>query len=574
MRCLTLSIFDIDRIVNGTPQKRLLNGYEKMKENYTESSAQEFLSTYNNEPLSFLLENSRMIFSEPFYGCAHYKNALMNNGCCNFTALESEYEKVQNYLEENGSNMNESQKSMYEDLESTLKTLLEHTKNTRIYASYIKENIDDRFEEKLSNMVYEFVKGDLNVTDMIQFVESVESPIVFFTYAPYIMDMTRSTSLNDKVNEFCEKASVPDSYDEIQWKTFVETVVCGNKLSMDKAYCESVNHIYNRDVRFIFEYYMNTSLERKLNELVEEHVKDENIVFATEKSAVNNIFFDMMESTLDAEENDAFKKQIDTYKAIAYEATLDILVSEYQQSDDIDETASGYTILTNCLSLEKAFDTVNTLYSEFAKYTTESEDDEVSDDDLDVMDREIGGQVEGKKPQAPKPKNHLNKVQFNAMDREAKWQQKKANRQQKGQELKNAAKAVTSIPADVLKSIQDQVHSLDEKDDDRRKRYMTEPGFRKKAFRNLKLAIIYGTAANVNLALVPTVAVCRHWSKKKSMRIRNELTRELQTDIRVCEEKIADANAEGNRDEKYRLMRIKDQLETELIRVKTNSKYI
>ena len=127
---------------------------------------------------------------------------------------------------------------------------------------------------------------------------------------------------------------------------------------------------------------------------------------------------------------------------------------------------------------------------------------------------------------------------------------------------------------DTLKSIKKQIRTLDEADDERRKNYMTEPGFRKKAFRNLKLAILYGSAANVKLSLVPVVALARHYSKMKDRRMQNELAREIGTEIKVCEEKISDANAAGDTKEKYRLMRIKDQLDAELVRVKTNSKYV
>lgn len=86
---------------------------------------------------------------------------------------------------------------------------------------------------------------------------------------------------------------------------------------------------------------------------------------------------------------------------------------------------------------------------------------------------------------------------------------------QKGQEVSNAVKAVKQLPDNVVNDIKNQIHILDDKDDDRRKRYMVEPGFRKKAFRNLKLALLYGGAAKARLAFVPVVALCRHFSKKK-----------------------------------------------------------
>ena len=209
------------------------------------------------------------------------------------------------------------------------------------------------------------------------------------------------------------------------------------------------------------------------------------------------------------------------------------------------------------------------MFQETSMYMTESDD--VSDEDIEELDKEVHEEILGKKPES---KNLATKVQHNAMDKEAKWYQKQAKRQQKKAETGNAIRAVAAVPNNIVNSIKDQVHQIDKLDDERRKRHMTEPGFRKKAFRNLKLAILYGSAATVKLSLIPIVAVCRHFSKEKDERIRNELVRNIQTEIRVCEEKISDANSKGDEKEKYRLMRIKDKLDAEMIRVKTNSKYV
>ena len=185
----------------------------------------------------------------------------------------------------------------------------------------------------------------------------------------------------------------------------------------------------------------------------------------------------------------------------------------------------------------------------------------------------LGVEVAPQTPTRSSGRNHSRR-QFNAMDKEAKWQQKRAIARQKGQERFNAARAVAAIPMNVINDIKTQVKTLDTADDERRKRFMTEPGFRKKAVRNLKLAVLYGTAAHVKLSLVPVVAIVRHFSKKKDARIRNELVREIQTDIKVCEEKISDAQANDDKKEKYRLIRIRDRLNAELVRVKANSKYV
>ena len=60
----------------------------------------------------------------------------------------------------------------------------------------------------------------------------------------------------------------------------------------------------------------------------------------------------------------------------------------------------------------------------------------------------------------------------------------------------------------------------------------------------------------------------------RNKRLRNELTKELETEIQVTEEKIQDANANGDQKEKYQLIRIKNKLEAEKVRVNANSKYI
>ena len=74
--------------------------------------------------------------------------------------------------------------------------------------------------------------------------------------------------------------------------------------------------------------------------------------------------------------------------------------------------------------------------------------------------------------------------------------------------------------------------------------------------------------------MLPIVAMCRHFSKKKDRRMQNELIREIDTEIKVIDEKINDANAAGDTRQKYQLMRTKAQLEAERTRVATNSKYI
>lgn len=573
-----MSIVNYDAIINGTPEKVLLNKFREMKNNYTEESAREYSSLYNNQPLSFVIENSRFIFSEPYCGLSFYKEMMEDVSLCNFNIYESELDKVESFIEENGNQMDERQKQMYEDLATSIKTMMEKTSNTRIYTDYIKEKVNSEFENKLSGLIYEYKKGDtVYENHIVNLFKESDNNIINLTYIPYVNRNMNSSELNKIVSESLESVCISSNPDINEWKSYTESVICANKLACDAVYNESLAYMYNNNEKILFEYFINTSLENKLNELAEERVNIDDVCHVTPVSAVNNIFLDMFESRLDKEDNDKYKNNIKEFTSATFESSLDILIREYQMSEDTNKKVDGYFFVSKESTLDEAFNNLSSLYNESTNgiFVSESGDNEdVSDEDIDNMDNDVRGTDSGKKPQAPKPKNLANKIQFSAMDKEAKRNVKNAERAQKGQEIKNAAVAATALPRNTIKSIKDLTHKFDEADDERRKKFMTEPGFRKKAFRNLKLAILYGGAANVKLSLVPVVAVCRHFSKVKDVRIRNELVRELETELSVCEEKINDANSKGDEKEKYRLMRIRDRLKTEITRVKLNSKYV
>ena len=174
---------------------------------------------------------------------------------------------------------------------------------------------------------------------------------------------------------------------------------------------------------------------------------------------------------------------------------------------------------------------------------------------------------EGKKEKPPVPKTAAKKVQFSFMDKEAKAYKKMAKAKAKGEEIKGAAKAVGAIPLKIKDNIDESIKKWDAMDDERRRKYIVKPGFRKKAFRNLKLAMLYGASASYSVLMIPITMIARHYSKQKDRRIRNQLAHELANEIEVCKEKIQDAASNGDNKEKYKLMRIKSKLELERQRV-------
>lgn len=197
------------------------------------------------------------------------------------------------------------------------------------------------------------------------------------------------------------------------------------------------------------------------------------------------------------------------------------------------------------------------------------------DEEVEEFRREIHGDKEKTNVKPQKPKEDLpTKIQNKAIDAEAARQQKRGIRQEKNTKLKNAGKAIMAGPKGWLNSVKKFTDSFNKMDVKRRKEFFLKPGYRHKIFRNAKWALLYGGAARYKLSSLPFAMLIRHFSKDKDRRIRNELTRELETEIRICEEKINDANANGDQQEKYKLMRIKDKLTAEKHRVQLNSNFI
>lgn len=176
-------------------------------------------------------------------------------------------------------------------------------------------------------------------------------------------------------------------------------------------------------------------------------------------------------------------------------------------------------------------------------------------------------------PEKPK-EDFATKVQNKALDHDVKRREKKAKRDEKNTKLKNAGKTMAAGPKGWVNSVDKFNQDFNKADENRRKKFFLKPGYRHRIFKNLSLALMYGSAAKAKLTLVPVLALFRHFSKDKDRRVRNELIRELDTEVKICEEKINDANSNGDQQEKYRLMRIKAKLESEKQRVQVNSKFI
>ena len=597
-----MSFVNKEKILNANPLKRLLIGYEKLKENFTEEAAYSYMSLYKDQPLSFLLENSELIFKEPYYGYDFYKTLMEGENVEYplFHQYDIEKGKVQNYLDQNKGKMSIKQEEMYEDLLSCLKDQEEKFKNCKTVCGYLQGEYPQLNTDipELCDDLYDYNKcctrGERDAVSRKIKDKMCNIPnSAYNLYAPFVNRATHDPSLIARSDmEEIKDASVfrGENY-KSEFESYIESVFLVSKLFDDAVYEESVREVPNVTIRSIFTGYHKESAREQINNIVTEHVSEMETFYASPKASVNKIFNDVLDDAIYEEEFREAKEYCLGLQKIAYDKLSDIILYEYLDTTDLESPVSSYSFFSENTTVEEAMQMIiekvneineelsyiseeedNDLDKELEKY--EKEFDEKNKDDDKNIDKSDAEKYEPKKVDAPKPKNLSNKIQFKAQDAEVKQMKKMGEKELKGQERKNALKAVAQLPKNIIDNIKKQIHKVDEKDDERRIKYMTEPGFRKKAFRNLKLAIMYGSAAQIKLAFVPITALTRHFSKEKDRRIRNELLNKLETEIKICDEKINDANSEGDKNEKYQLMRIKAKLERERLRVRTNSRYI
>lgn len=567
---------DIERIINGTPDKRIVNAYNTLKNDYTEENAGRYKEVYSNEPISSILDNAEIIFSEPYFGTDFFIKLVEANSCIWFTRYEDIYNKISNFYDTYISKMNGVQKEKLAILQDTMHSKLIESGNVINYAYYIRDNIGD-IESDLLDAVSE--EKTMVVEDTI--IENIDNIIVLFTYLPYVANVFHPETL-DKIAEYLlEACDINNDFDNDMWSTYIECVIMANKLSKDKGWLDAVhNNINNRSLRQLLREFINTDLNEVISNMNIKRVKSVPHHVSIE-SAIDDQLLNMEFGDMNFEENSITKKGFEDYTRIAFEKTSEHIGIEYSYTNNTESTIEGYSLFREACSLDDAYTYISAFVeAEETNFEVDNKDnrDYLASTAKSPKTKESNSgssrDYVATNSKAPKAKNFANSIQYKAMDAEAKQMALFGKVARTGQDVVNAGKAVMALPMNVVKEIKKVSDDLDKADDNRRKAFMTDPGFRKKSFHNLKMAIMYGTAVQINLALLPILLIIRHFSKDKDIRIRNELIREIETEIKVCEEKITDASSAGDNKEKYRLIRIKEKLLAELARVKSNSKYV
>lgn len=627
-----MSILNKDEILNGTPQKRFDKKYEELKKNYTEETAQEFYNTYKDESLSFILKNLSLILSEGCYFGARFILDIVNNNFIPFHKIASVQTIVEEKIDKcNGLNMDyDNGTGLYYEIKEILDDELKVLKNTinlsmiacksggeemlNTVFDYIYEISETGCEKELTDIInsvviyciepntritllaYFLVKGYTHTYLLEDLVRHIPRSAVYdnqpdivsdsssIDIERYKMDIARAVSIIGKDELVMSRIDTMP----FNTKVYIKGLISIGLKKPELTYTESTNHFMGLTAALedIYECTTGDSIVNDINKCKKydylkslknyyESCRDFEILSHDDEDEVSEIvekyedYIDdissdiaMMEWTDNGEPDSVIKKHIMTQKQI-----------EKEKNEKEEEKKKAKEDAIKKMEKEEALndtDEEDNLDNDNSNFTEASKDEEVEEFRREIHDDKEKTNVKPQKPKEDLP----TKIQNKAIDAEAARQQKRGIRQEKNTKLKNAGKAIMAGPKGWLNSVKKFTDSFNKMDVKRRKEFFLKPGYRHKIFRNAKWALLYGGAARYKLSSLPFAMLIRHFSKDKDRRIRNELTRELETEIRICEEKINDANANGDQQEKYKLMRIKDKLTAEKHRVQLNSNFI
>lgn len=462
--------------------------------------------------------------------------------------------------------------------------------------------------------------------NMNKLVASVD-PIISLVYL--------SVSPRRNILKYCAR-NIAKAAESGKFAKTMESAICVNMMSSSELFQEAVHEIPSMDAKCILEGLANADVIVEFSEYSESMFgdTDDYCPEVTLDNFVEAAVAELEETKLDADYDLAKKVIVMDDKLAIYESVLDIVNTIYERYEPDDvmpefpiftqikesvgisgavTVEDGLKIIVEATSVvEEELDVLlqeytvdgrpggiinrhsaGTKYNEDitrgidrpksaapSKNGASSDDDDNDSETIPKSSRLDGsdGMPDDSDPNKKMPKKPkqgiLGKVTNKAMDADAASKHKSSKLKAAGQATVNAGKAVLKVPGGVLKNLTNAVKSIETMDDNRRKEYMIRPGFRKKIFKNIRVAAMYGATWHVNKLYLPIAMFARKMSKEKNKRIRNDFASELETEIKVTEAKIEDANAKGDQEQRYQLIRIKDKLTKDLERVKYNSRYL
>lgn len=565
---------DIDKVLNANPYKVLLMAYQKMASNYNEASAKEFNETCKQMPLQVILDKAEAIMSEPYYGTKFYSDIVTNPKLCIFARYNDQLEKINRVIQD-ASKENLQQAELLQETKQKVEALIGGCQNSIQMAEELYTKAPE-IEQGISEHMYRN-----HPTDAIGVIQSQVVPCreAFLLYSPHVAKAAGdSYFISEEVGKYFKEYTEEELVYGDNWKRYMGTIIDASRLGNDTMYREAVNNIPAFPQRVVMKGLMEESVKEQIDELLTQRLSgldDINAVtgFMAQESAIDKLF--EIDDTFEFEKANTDRFDLVEIREMKKDSLYYLLE---KVCDDVDirglkGNVSTMNYFTEGTTVDAAFINLSNEILALEAKEEDSENEDDVEDESDTLDR-VSPTPEKPEKLKKEKKSLTEQVTNKALDVDAKAQKGFAKAGQKVEQLKSAGKAITQIPNQIKEMILDLGAQWDKADDERRKKYIQKPGFRKKIFKNLKLSIMYYSVASAKITMLPLVFMVRKFSKDKDVRVKNELAREIETEIKICDEKLSDANSSDDKQAKYELMRIKSQLEAELLRVKTNSKYV
>ena len=153
-----------------------------------------------------------------------------------------------------------------------------------------------------------------------------------------------------------------------------------------------------------------------------------------------------------------------------------------------------------------------------------------------------------------------------AMDRDRKSRAKLQEAKKGVQKTQNTVRAAFRPIERTKQWLANMVNSLVERDENKVKEEIIEnPSYRTSLYKALRLAVklgLTGIAFTISGYLGAAVSVWQVGRMADKQRLRREVQDEMVTELRIMDEKITKARADGNQQELYKLMRIRSKMES------------
>ena len=172
-------IVDDYHVLHGTDQKVFDKHRAELAQDYTESSARDFFYDYKDKPLSFILRNSRAIFSETYYGFHFYRD-LIAIRYINPLVYPIELKKVNDYIKEaKDNNLPDNQISIYDSLVELLENKCKQSEHVARVIARSQKCIDgaDKYFEKFFDVLNNYVSLG-NASAVADVIFAISEPFI------------------------------------------------------------------------------------------------------------------------------------------------------------------------------------------------------------------------------------------------------------------------------------------------------------------------------------------------------------------------------------------------------------